>query len=70
MTIQLPPAIEADLRSLAEKQGRDVLALIEEAVQQYMDDVAITDVSPADVAAAQIAVLGEISSPPWHDDPT
>lgn len=71
MTIQLPPAVEADLRSLAKKQGRDVLSLIEDAVQQYMDGAAITDVSSADLAAAQISVLDALAVPsPWHGDPT
>jgi len=71
MTIELPQAIETELRTVAEKQGRDVLAVIEDAVQQYLDGAAITDLDPADVADAQISVFGELSAPSdWHGDPT
>jgi predicted transcriptional regulator len=71
MTIELPQAIETELRTVAEKQGRDILAVIEDAVQQYLDGTSITDLAPADVAEAQISVLGELSaSSDWHGDPT
>lgn len=35
MHIDLPGSVEDELRSLAEKQGRDVRALAEEAIRQY-----------------------------------
>jgi hypothetical protein len=71
MTIELPQAIETELPTVAEKQGREVLAVIEDAIQQYLDGTAITDLDPTDVAAVQISVLGELSAPPdWHGDPT
>jgi hypothetical protein len=69
--IELPQAIETELRTVAEKQGRDILAVIEDAVQQYLDGASITDLDPTDVANAQISVLGELSVPSdWHGDPT
>ena len=70
MTIELPPAVEAELRTLAEKQGRDVLAVIEDAVQQYLESTAITDLDLNDVAATQLAVVAELSElPGWDDNP-
>ena len=71
MTIELPPAVEAELRTLAEKQGRDVLAVIEDAVQQYLESTAITDLDLSDVAATQLAVVAELSElPDWDDNPS
>jgi len=70
MTIELPRAIETELRTVAEKQGRDVLAVVQDAVQQYLDGTAITDLDAADVSATQIAVSGELSgTPDWGDPP-
>lgn len=71
MTIELPQAIETELRTVAAKQGRDILAVVEDAVQQYLVGAAITDLDPANVAATQISVLGELAaSSNWHGDPT
>ncbi len=70
MTIELPRAVEAELRTVAEKQGRDVLAVIEDALQQYLDGTAITDLDSGDPAATQMSLAGEISDPPsWDADP-
>lgn len=63
MTIELPREIETELLAVAEKQGRAVRAVIEDAVQQYLDGTAITDLESADVAAVQISVLGDLSYP-------
>jgi predicted transcriptional regulator len=63
MTIELPREIETELRAVAEKEGRAVIAVIEDAVQQYLDGAAITDLESADVAAVQISVLGDLSYP-------
>ncbi len=72
MTIELSRTIETELRSIAQKQGRDVLAVLEDAVQQYLVGTAIVDLDPADVAATQISVLGELSNvSDWNgSDPT
>jgi len=60
VSIDLPSSVEAQLRTLAKEQGRDVRALVEEAIRQYLEAAAITDVDATDVAAAQDALLGEL----------
>jgi predicted transcriptional regulator len=70
MTIEFPRGLEAELRSVAEKQGRDVVAVVEDAVQQYLEGAAITDLDPAEVAAAQLSVVAELSdASDWDGDP-
>ena len=71
MTIELPRTVEAELRTLAEKQGRDVIAVIEDAVHQYLEGAAITDLNSAEVAAAQLSVARELSGvSDWDAEPT
>lgn len=60
MTIELPAIVEEQLRHLAAKQGRDVRALIEDALRQYLESAAITDLDATQVAEAQAALLGEL----------
>ena len=60
MSIELPGSIEEQLRKLAAKQGRDVRTLVEEAVRQYLEAVAITDLDATQVAETQAALLGEL----------
>ncbi len=60
MSFELPVGIEKQLRSLAAIQGREVGALLEEAVRQYVEAVAITDVENREVAEAQAALLTEL----------
>lgn len=60
MSIDLPGSVEEQLRTLAAKQGRDVRALVEEAIRQYLEAIAITDVDANEVAEAQAALLGEL----------
>jgi len=62
MTIELHGSIEEQLRDLAAKQGRDVPAVVEEAVQQYVESSAITDLDAADVGAAQSTLLKEFAA--------
>ena len=45
MTIDIGLAYEDQLRSLAAKQGREIGALIVEAVREYLEAAAITDVT-------------------------
>ncbi len=53
---------------LAGMSGKDVESLVEEAVRQYLDAGAITDVGPNDVAATQSSLLGELGSiTAWFD---
>jgi predicted transcriptional regulator len=71
MTIELPRVVEDELRDLAKKQNRELTEIVEAAVRQYLDAVAITDISPGDVAATQEKLLGEL--PPvnkWDSNDT
>ncbi len=65
MSIELPRSAEEQLRTLAAKQGRDVRALVEEAIWQYLDATALTDVDATELADAQAALLGVL--PPIAD---
>ena len=60
MSIELPIGVEEQLRGLAATQGRDVVELVEEAVRQYLEAVAITDVAADEVADAQAALIAEL----------
>ena len=53
---------------MAAKQGRQPEALLNEAVQLYLEAAAITDVDPGEVADVQMRLLGELPQPPaWSD---
>ena len=60
MSIELPVGVEEQLRTLAARQGRDVGVLVEEAVRQYLEAAAITDVDGGEVAETQDALLAEL----------
>jgi predicted DNA-binding protein len=60
VSIDLPGSMEEQLRSLAARQGRDVRTLVEEAIHQYLESAAITDLDATQVAEAQVALLGEL----------
>jgi predicted transcriptional regulator len=69
MTIDLPSVVEEQLRDLAKKQNRDIAELIEDAIRQYLEAAAITDLDPNQVAETQAKLLGEL--PPiskWEVD--
>jgi predicted transcriptional regulator len=67
MTIELKGNMEEQLRDLAGKQGRDISLLVEEAVQDYIDAAAITDLDSSAVAETQVALLGELRGiPGWN----
>lgn len=66
MSIELPASVEDQLRSLAAKQGREVRTLVEEAVRQYLESAAITDLDASQVAEAQAILTGELPEvPEW-----
>jgi predicted transcriptional regulator len=66
VSIELPGSVEEQLRVLATRQGRDVHVLVEEAIRQYLEAAAITDVDANDIAEAQAALLGELPHiPDW-----
>ena len=60
MSIELPSSVEEQLRNLAAKQGRDIRTLVEEAVRQYLESTAITDLNATQVAETQTELLGEL----------
>ena len=60
MRIDLPSPVADEFRDLAARQGREVRALLMEALRQYLDSVAITDLDQADVAETQSALLREL----------
>jgi len=60
MTIDLPSVVEEQLRDLAKRQNRDIAELIEDAVRQYLEAAAITDVDPNQVAETQAQLLSEL----------
>ena len=69
MTIDLPSVVEKQLRDLAKRQNRDVAELIEDAIRQYLEAAAITDLDPNQVAETQAKLLSEL--PPiskWEVD--
>ena len=62
MTIELPAKVEAKLRDLASKQGQSPHKLAEEAIREYLEVAAITDLEPAEIAEAQSAMITELGS--------
>ena len=71
MTVELPAKVEEDLRVLARQQGRSIDALLEEAIEQYLQAAAITDTTPDEVAATQEALLREWpQTPEWDVEET
>jgi predicted transcriptional regulator len=69
MTIDLPSVIEEQLRDLAKRQNRDIAELIEDAIRQYLETAAITDLDSNQVAETQVKLLSEL--PPiskWEAD--
>ena len=68
MTIDLSTPLEEELRRVAGSCGKDVGVLVEEAVRQYLDAAAITDVSSEDVAATQASLVSElVRVPAWFN---
>jgi len=69
MMIELPASVEEQLRDLADKQGRNVHVLVEEAIRQYLEALAITDLDVVDIAEAQVALVRELPDVPAWKDP-
>ena len=65
MLIDLSNAVEEQLRHLAEREGRDVRVVLEDAVRQYAEAASITDLDADDVGETQLALAGEL---PAHSD--
>jgi len=60
MVIQVGDQIEQELRRLAGHQGRALADVVEAALRSYIEAEAITDMESTDVAATQLALLGEL----------
>lgn len=68
MTVKLPRTLEEELRALAVRQGRDVVRLVEDAVRDYLEAAAITEVDETEVAETQERLVGELRGfPAWKD---
>ena len=60
VSIDLSNSLEEQLRNLAAREGREISALVEDAIRQYLEAAAITDVEPSEVAEAQATLLREL----------
>ncbi|MDM8007474.1 MAG: ribbon-helix-helix protein, CopG family [Phycisphaerae bacterium] len=68
MTVHLSECLEDELRRLATLRGQGIDAIVEEAVRQYLDAVAITDVTDTDLAATQIKLDEMPRQEGWPED--
>jgi len=64
MTIDLSTPLADELRRLAGLSGKDVQSLVAEAVRQYLDAAAITDLGADDVSATQASLLSDAQPDP------
>lgn len=70
MTLDLPPTLEDHLRRLAQRQGRDVKAVVEDAVVRYLASTSITDLTAGELGDLQMRLASEETAvEPWRDDP-
>jgi predicted DNA-binding protein len=60
MTIELPGTLEERLQDLAARQGREIGVLVEEAIEEYLEAAAITDLDATEISEAQMALMGEL----------
>ena len=67
MVIALPPSVEEQLRDLAARQGREMDTVVVDALRQYLEASAITDLDAADVGEAQLRLVNELpNAPAWN----
>ncbi len=68
MTIHLSDQLVSRLSELAHQEGRDLERLVEDAVRRYLEDAAITDVTPEEIAETQDKLVPElINFEPWDE---
>jgi hypothetical protein len=68
MTIELPARVAEELRVLAVTQSRGMGEILEDAIRLYIEASAITDLGAAEVAEAQVALVGELRGiEEWKD---
>jgi predicted transcriptional regulator len=65
MALALSPTLVRRLQELARSRGVDAQRLLDDAVEQFVEAAAITDLTPEDVARTQEAMLGELGLPEW-----
>lgn len=66
MIFEIDEVEVSQLSTLAARQGREVGALLHEAIREYLEAAATTDLSPGDIGEAQMALVGELSHlPSW-----
>ena len=68
MTVEVSTNLIEALRRLATKEGRDIDSLVEEAVRDYLQAAAITDVDPNEVGQTQVELAPELAELPPYDD--
>ena len=69
MSVELGTTVEAELRTLAQREGRDPSKIVEEAIRLYIESTSITDLSSEDVGDAQMVLAAEMAGmPPWEDE--
>jgi predicted transcriptional regulator len=60
MTIELPAGVEKELQYLAVVQHRHIGELVEEALRQYLEAAAISDLDSFAIGETQIKLAGEL----------
>jgi hypothetical protein len=60
MSVEISASTEKELRAMAVIQSRDLGDLVEEAVRQYLEAAAITDLDALSVGETQVALAGEL----------
>jgi hypothetical protein len=60
MTIELPAGVEQELKHLAVTQRRDIGELVEEAIRQYLEADAITDLDSCAIGETQVKLSSEL----------
>jgi len=63
MTVEFSAQVEKELHDLAERQGRKVQEIVEEAVREYLEAVAITDLASEEIEEAQVKLIGDEPKP-------
>lgn len=61
MTVEVLSTTAAALQSLAKEEGRDLDALVEEALQNYLCAAGMTDLESEEIAGVQMALLPELA---------
>ena len=61
------PSLIERLLALAQSRGVDAQRLLDEAVRQFVEGAAISDVSASEVAESQAAMLSELDLGEWNE---